>query len=130
MKLGELFCGAGGFAEGAKQAGFKHVWGSDNHTDSSISFKKNQKCTTYCMDVREFTKTYFMKRILKEHGKINGLLFGFPCNDFSLVGKNKKMDGKYGGLYEIFGGTSSRSSRRLDDRLFREFKLFPTYAEM
>ena len=100
MKLGEIFCGAGGFAEGASQAGFKHIWGSDNHTDSCISFEKNHKCTTYCMDAQEFTKTYFMKRLLKDHGKINGLLFGFPCNDFSLVGKNKKMDGDFGGLYK------------------------------
>ena len=59
MKLGEIFCGAGGFAEGASQAGFKHIWGSDNHTDSCISFEKNHKCTTYCMDAQEFTKTYF-----------------------------------------------------------------------
>ena len=98
--LGEIFCGAGGFAEGASKAGFKHIWGSDNDSDSCISFEKNQKCTTYCMDIEEFTKTYFLKRLLKEHGKINGLLFGVPCNDFSLVGKNKKMGGKYGGLYE------------------------------
>ena len=102
MKLGEIFCGAGGFAEGASQAGFKHIWGSDNHTDSCISFEKNQKCTTYCMDVQEFTKPYFMKRLLKEHGKINGLLFGFPCNDFSLAGeqKGKRLIRKYGRLYK------------------------------
>ena len=34
IKIAELFCGAGGFAEGAKQAGFKHLWGVDNHEDS------------------------------------------------------------------------------------------------
>ena len=42
MKLGELFCGAGGFAEGASRAGFKHIWASDNHSDSCISFEKNR----------------------------------------------------------------------------------------
>ena len=41
ITLGELFCGAGGFAEGAKQAGFKHVWATDNHQDSCDSYKKN-----------------------------------------------------------------------------------------
>ena len=54
------------------------------------------------MDVQEFTKPYFMKRLLKEHGKINGLLFGFPCNDFSLAGeqKGKRLIRKYGRLYK------------------------------
>ena len=47
MKLGELFCGAGGFAEGARQAGFKHIWATDNHKDSCHTFKNNQKCPVY-----------------------------------------------------------------------------------
>ena len=98
--LGELFCGAGGFAEGARQAGFKHVWGVDNHADSCVTFGSNQKCTDYYMDVNKFAESSNLKKVEKDHGKINGLLFGFPCNDFSLVGKNKKMSGEYGGLYK------------------------------
>ena len=42
IKLGELFCGPGGFAEGAKKAGFKHIWGVDIHKDSCETFKNNQ----------------------------------------------------------------------------------------
>ena len=38
--------------------------------------------------------------ITSDFGKIDGLLFGFPCNDFSLVGKKEKMEGKFGGLYK------------------------------
>ena len=98
--LGELFCGAGGFAEGARQAGFKHVWGVDNHADSCVTFGSNQKCSDYYMDVNKFAESSNLKKVEKDHGKINGLLFGFPCNDFSLVGKNKKMSGEYGGLYK------------------------------
>ena len=100
MKLGELFCGAGGFAEGARQAGFKHVWGVDNHKDSCSSFEKNQGCKSFDQEIKDFSKLSNLKKIKKEFGNINGLLFGFPCNDFSLVGKNKKMDGKFGGLYK------------------------------
>ena len=37
-KLGELFCGPGGFAEGAQQAGFHHLWAVDHDPDSCISF--------------------------------------------------------------------------------------------
>ena len=100
IKIAELFCGAGGFAEGAKQAGFKHLWGVDNHEDSCKSFKNNQKCEAFFEDIKNFSKESNLKNIKKNYGNINGLLFGFPCNDFSLVGKNKKLEGKFGGLYE------------------------------
>ena len=100
IKLAELFCGAGGFAEGAKEAGFKHIWGIDNHEDSCKSFHKNQKCDYFHKDIKKFANKSFLKKVKKEYGNINGLLFGFPCNDFSLVGKNKKMEGKFGGLYK------------------------------
>ena len=96
IKLGELFCGAGGFAEGARQAGFQHVWAVDRHADSSISFEKNQDGTVYTMEIEEFTR----KEHLKKLKKIDGLLFGFPCNDFSLVGEKKGLKGKFGGLYQ------------------------------
>ncbi|MDG1004739.1 MAG: DNA (cytosine-5-)-methyltransferase, partial [Emcibacteraceae bacterium] len=30
---------------------------------------------------------------------VDGLMFGFPCNDFSLVGEKKGFDGEFGPLY-------------------------------
>ena len=30
---------------------------------------------------------------------IDALAFGFPCNDYSVVGEQKGMDGIYGPLY-------------------------------
>ena len=99
-KIAELFCGAGGFAEGAKEAGFKHVWGVDNDKDACKSFEDNQGCKSYCEDIEDFSKPSRLKEIKEDHEDIDGLLFGFPCNDFSLVGKNEKMEGKFGGLYK------------------------------
>ena len=99
LKIAELFCGAGGFAEGAKRAGFKHIWGVDIHKDSCETFKNNQKCEAFHEKIEDFSKLKRLEKIKKDFGKINGLLFGFPCNDFSLVGKNEKMEGKFGGLY-------------------------------
>jgi DNA (cytosine-5)-methyltransferase 1 len=32
-------------------------------------------------------------------GEIDGFAYGFPCNDFSIVGESKGFDGVYGGLY-------------------------------
>ena len=84
-KIGELFCGAGGFAEGAKQAGFSHIWGNDDHEDSCKTFEKNQKCPVFATGVNKFTRKKNLEKIKSEYGNIDGLLFGFPCNDFSLV---------------------------------------------
>ena len=95
-KIGELFCGAGGFAEGARQAGFQNIWAVDNDADSCISFGNNQEGTVYTMEIEEFTR----KEHLKKLEKIDGLLFGFPCNDFSLVGKKRGLKGKLGALYQ------------------------------
>ena len=100
FKIAELFCGAGGFAEGAKRAGFKHIWGVDIHKDSCETFKNNQKCEAFHEKIEDFSKPKRLEKIKKDFGKINGLLFGFPCNDFSLVGKKEKMEGKFGGLYK------------------------------
>ena len=98
-KLGELFCGAGGLAEGAKKAGFKHVWATDIDSDACKSFEKHHKnCRVIPGDVyKEFINKEMKK---KETKPINGLLFGFPCNDFSLVGKRKSLKGEYGPLYK------------------------------
>ena len=100
FKIAELFCGAGGFAEGAKNAGFEHIWGVDNHEDSCKTFEKNQKCEAFNKNIEDFSRPSNLKKIKKDFGKIDGLLFGFPCNDFSLVGKKEKMEGKFGGLYK------------------------------
>ena len=99
LKIAELFCGAGGFAQGAKDAGFEHIWGVDNHEDSCKTFEKNQKCEAFHQNIEDFSKPSNLKKVKKDFGKIDGLLFGFPCNDFSLVGKKEKMEGKFGGLY-------------------------------
>ena len=99
LKIAELFCGAGGFAQGAKNAGFEHIWGVDNHKDSCKTFEKNQKCEAFHQNIEDFSKPSNLKKVKKDFGKIDGLLFGFPCNDFSLVGKKEKMEGKFGGLY-------------------------------
>lgn len=97
IRLGELFCGAGGFALGAYHARFqdyrfKHVWGLDNDRFACETFKNRFKETqVFCEHIEDFDFT--------KPPKIDGILFGFPCNDFSNVGKKKGTRGRYGGLY-------------------------------
>ena len=97
-KLGELFCGPGGFAEGARKTGFfKHVWANDIDEKACETFKfHHPECEVIPGDVNKI----FLNREAKNLKKIDGLLFGFPCNDFSLVGKKSKLEGDFGGLYK------------------------------
>ena len=100
-RLGELFCGPGGLAYGAMTAdignGDKivHAWANDFDQDTVDTYIHNicpdAPETVYCADVRKFDLTQL--------GPIDALAFGFPCNDFSVVGEQKGFDGEYGPLY-------------------------------
>ena len=98
IKLGELFCGPGGFAEGARKSkGFKHVWANDIHADTCNTFRKHHpNCEVIEGDVYK----KFIKQNMIKLKKIDGLIFGFPCNDFSIVGKTLGLQGSYGPLYK------------------------------
>ena len=101
FRLGELFCGPGGLGLGASQASvenngkkysIKHIWANDSDKDSCNTYKQN--IDTVSVIRRDIRKVNF-----SELADIDALGFGFPCNDFSLVGEQKGMDGVYGPLY-------------------------------
>lgn len=105
FRLGELFCGPGGIAQGAADASIEnenykivHQWATDYDKDTCNTYRKNfcngNPQTVICEDVR---KLDFDR--LKKIGDIDALAFGFPCNDYSVVGEQKGMDGVYGPLY-------------------------------
>jgi len=106
FRLGELFSGPGGLGCGAKLASVEnskstfsihHSWATDFDRDSCNSYYKNvlpDKNAIICKDVR---KLDFQK--LKNISEIDALSFGFPCNDFSVVGEQKGINGVYGPLY-------------------------------
>lgn len=105
FRLGELFCGPGGIAQGATDASIEnkhykiiHQWATDYDKDTCNTYRKNfcddNPQTVICEDVR---KLDFNR--LKKIGDIDALAFGFPCNDYSVVGEQKGMDGVYGPLY-------------------------------
>ncbi len=101
-RLGELFCGPGGIAWGATNADIGdpdfriiHQWANDYDASTCDTYRRNicpsAPQTVYHEDIRKFD----MGRL----SDIDALAFGFPCNDFSVVGEQKGMDGVYGPLY-------------------------------
>jgi len=105
FRLAELFCGPGGLGIGAgfanasnkkgERYGVKSVWANDIDEDSCETYARNihggDRSNVVCSPVEDidFEKT----------PHFDALAFGFPCNDFSVVGKQKGFDGKFGPLY-------------------------------
>lgn len=102
FRMGELFCGAGGLAYGAIHAQIKdkdykivHQWANDFAPDACATYIRNicpdMPESVICKDVRELD--------IDKLGEIDAFAFGFPCNDFSVVGEQKGINGNYGALY-------------------------------
>lgn len=102
FELGELFCGPGGLAFGAMKAdigmpefSIGHKWANDYDSDTCETYRRNicphSPNSVICGDVRELD--------IESLPAINALAFGFPCNDFSIVGEQKGFSGTYGPLY-------------------------------
>jgi DNA (cytosine-5)-methyltransferase 1 len=103
-RLGELFCGPGGIGYAAITAKIAnpdykiiHAWANDYDKDTCDTFSNNiakDEKTVICKDIRKLDYA-----ALHKISEIDALAFGFPCNDFSVVGEQKGMDGVYGPLY-------------------------------
>jgi DNA (cytosine-5)-methyltransferase 1 len=105
FRKGEFFNGPGGFALGAKLARVvdhrgneyrvEHQWSNDIDEFACQTYRLNicpdRPESVIAGDVREL--------VIEELDDIDAFIFGFPCNDYSLVGEHKGLDGEYGPLY-------------------------------
>lgn len=101
-RLGELFCGPGGIAWGAVNAAIQntdfriaHQWANDYDEDTCETYRRNicpqHPETVIHKDIRKLDFTGL--------SEIDALAFGFPCNDYSVVGEQKGINGVFGPLY-------------------------------
>jgi DNA (cytosine-5)-methyltransferase 1 len=103
IRFGEFFCGPGGLALGAKMAAERigngialdHQWSFDYDKDTCDTYRDNLSKSAgdrvVCADIRHVDPSTL--------SSIDGFMFGFPCNDFSNVGKKKGTSGNFGPLY-------------------------------
>lgn len=104
FRYGELFSGPGGLALGALRSRLEHgkhvyeiehEWASDYDEDSCRTYIRNlcpdRPDSVVCEDVRTLD--------LSALGEIDAFAYGFPCNDFSVVGEQKGFEGEFGPLY-------------------------------
>lgn len=109
FRKGELFNGPGGLSLAAKKASFtdssgeeykiQHVWSNDFDENACKTFSYNicgtqEDPSVHCGPVQELE--IGNRDVLPE---IDCFAFGFPCNDYSQVGKQKGLAGTFGPLY-------------------------------
>ncbi|MCL1657428.1 DNA (cytosine-5-)-methyltransferase [Elizabethkingia miricola] len=94
MKLIELFSGIGGFTKGLQDAGFEieeHYFSEiDKH--AIANYKYNFPHAKYIGDVKSIQSGDFTG--------IDIITFGSPCQDFSLAGKRKGLEGSKSSLIQ------------------------------
>ena len=77
----DLCCGAGGFSEGFRQAGFEVILGVDTWGTALQSFKHNQKCDILQMDIRD----------INELPDCDVIIGSPPCQNFSSLNTKKDV---------------------------------------
>lgn len=105
LRLGEFFSGPGGLAKGAVMSSSTNngtqllvtsAWANDYDEDTCRTYALNLEGdinseNVLCSDVKEVD--------IKSLASIDIFAYGFPCNDFSVVGERLGFEGKFGGLY-------------------------------
>jgi DNA (cytosine-5)-methyltransferase 1 len=105
LKLGEFFSGPGGLAKGAitsssvnngTKLSVASAWANDYDEDSCRTYALNiegdvNSENVLCSDVSKVD--------IKSLASIDIFAYGFPCNDFSVVGERLGFGGRFGGLY-------------------------------
>ena len=73
----------------------QHEWATDYDLDSCETYIRNicphRPESVICQDIRTLK--------IETLPHIDAFAYGFPCNDFSLVGKQKGFYGEFGPLY-------------------------------
>jgi DNA (cytosine-5)-methyltransferase 1 len=101
LRVVDLFCGAGGIAEGFRAAGFKVVGGADIDPDACATFAHNfPGAEAVHGDLREPAAR---ERALALAGTADVLVGGPPCQAFSQVRNHTRLiDDPRNGLYREF----------------------------
>ena len=88
----DLFCGAGGFSEGFRRAGYKIIFGFDKCPQAIETFKYNLKTTGLAGDITQYTPKKLLEIAGLDRQNIDVVIGGPPCQGFSVAGMMKIND--------------------------------------
>lgn len=86
MKVADLFCGCGGLSLGLEKAGLQVAWACDNWDKAVEVYRANFDHQVSQMDVSNVFAVASKIRPLK----VDGIVGGPPCQDFSSAGKRRE----------------------------------------
>ncbi len=103
LKSIDLFAGCGGLSLGLEQAGFETVFVNELHPDAMKTFLQNRPKSNlsdlknHVLDIKSLTKNQeslqsFGKYIRQEHGEIDLVCGGPPCQGYSGIGHRRTFD--------------------------------------
>jgi DNA (cytosine-5)-methyltransferase 1 len=89
----DLFCGAGGMAEGFRLAGFKCLWANDFEEEALETFRVNHRSTqTQSGPIQEIDARRIRDQLGIAPGELDVLVGGPPCQGFSTYGQRDPDD--------------------------------------
>ena len=91
LTLGSLFRGIGGFDKGFEDAGIEVRWSVEIDEQCNAVARRHWPRVLIVKDVREAGKHNL--------APVDIIAFGSPCQDFSLAGKRKGLEGERSGLF-------------------------------
>ena len=103
LKSIDLFAGCGGLSLGLEQAGFETVFVNELHPDAMKTFLQNRpksklsNSKNHVLDIKTLTKSReslgnFAEYVKNEHGEIDLVCGGPPCQGYSGIGHRRTFD--------------------------------------
>lgn len=91
MRVASLFCGIGGLDKGFIDAGFNVIWANDFDKYAVKTYNANFQVPAILADITEYP--------LEEIPEFEILIGGFPCQPFSMMGKQEGFKDVRGTLF-------------------------------
>jgi DNA (cytosine-5)-methyltransferase 1 len=102
-KLIDLFCGCGGLSLGATRAGFDLVLGVDHDKRAlaahSVNFPQSKHAR---LDLGNTSAADLLKAADVQHGAVDVIAGGPPCQGFSVIGKRDSADNRNQLIVDFF----------------------------
>lgn len=95
LTVGSLFSGIGGLDLGFVRAGFKVKWCVERDRHARAVLEEKLPNDKIYPDITEVCG----KELLKNHGQVEVICGGFPCQDLSVAGKRAGLQGERSGLF-------------------------------
>ena len=99
----DLFCGAGGIAEGFRQAGFNCLYGNDINPHAVRTFAENHPhAIADNRSIDEVNVTSLRKQLGLKRGELTALVGGPPCQGFSINAPDRFIQDPRNALFKHY----------------------------